>query len=116
MPDWAIWLIVAAALAGVEVLSITFIFGPLALAALVAALVAGLGLGAAAQIGVFAGGAVASLAILRPIARAHLRTPAHLRTGTAALLGGSAVVLERVDGEGGRVKLGGVVWSARSFD
>lgn len=116
MPDWAIWLIVAAALAGVEVLSITFIFGPLAVAALVAALVAGLGPGAAVQIGVFAGGAIASLAVLRPIARAHLRTPAHLRTGTAALLGGSAVVLERVDGDGGRVKLGGEVWSARSFD
>jgi membrane protein implicated in regulation of membrane protease activity len=25
-------------------------------------------------------------------------------------------VLERVDGDGGRVKLGGEVWSARSFD
>jgi membrane protein implicated in regulation of membrane protease activity len=116
MPDWAIWLIVAAALTGVEVVTVTLLFGPLALAALLAAVVAAIGLGAAGQIAVFVAAAVASLAVVRPIARAHLRTPAHLRTGTAALVGGSAVVVERVDGNGGLVKLGGEVWSARSYD
>jgi len=39
-----------------------------------------------------------------------------LRTGTAALVGGDALVVERVDATGGRVKIGGEVWSARAFD
>jgi membrane protein implicated in regulation of membrane protease activity len=116
MPGWAIWMIVAAALAGVEVFSLTFLFGPLAVAALLAALVAGLGLGPVFQIAVFAGAAIASLAVLRPIAIAHVRTAIPARTGTAALVGQTAVVLESVDANGGQIKLGGEVWSARSYD
>jgi membrane protein implicated in regulation of membrane protease activity len=116
MPGWAIWMIVAATLAGVEVFSLTFLFGPLAVAALFAALVAGLGLGPAFQIAVFAGAAIASLAVLRPIAIAHVRTAIPARTGTAALVGQTAVVLEPVDANGGQIKLGGEVWSARSYD
>jgi membrane protein implicated in regulation of membrane protease activity len=42
--------------------------------------------------------------------------PGHLRTGAAALVGAPAVVLQRVDGHGGQVKIGGEVWSARAFD
>jgi membrane protein implicated in regulation of membrane protease activity len=116
MPGWAIWTIVAAALAGVEVFSLTFLFGPLAVAALLAALVAGLGLGPVFQIAVFAFAAIASLAVLRPIAIAHVRTAIPARTGTAALVGQTAVVLEPVDANGGQIKLAGEVWSARSYD
>ena len=54
--------------------------------------------------------------MLRPIARNHLRLPPALRTGAAALVGAKAIVLERVDGSGGRVKIGGEVWSARAYD
>jgi membrane protein implicated in regulation of membrane protease activity len=95
---------------------LTFLFGPLAVAALLAALVAGLGLGPVFQIAVFAGAAIASLAVLRPIAIAHVRTAIPARTGTAALVGQTAVVLESVDANGGQIKLGGEVWSARSYD
>jgi membrane protein implicated in regulation of membrane protease activity len=116
MPGWAIWVIVAAALVGVEVFSLTFLFGPLAVAALLAALVAGLGLGPALQIAFFAAAAVGSLVVLRPIAIAHVRTSIPARTGTAALVGQTAVVLERVDSNGGQVKLAGEVWTARSYD
>jgi membrane protein implicated in regulation of membrane protease activity len=116
MPGWAIWVIVAAALVGVEVFSLTFLFGPLAVAALLAALVAGLGLGPALQIAVFAAAAVGSLVVLRPIAIAHVRTSIPARTGTAALVGQTAVVLQRVDSNGGQVKLAGEVWTARSYD
>jgi membrane protein implicated in regulation of membrane protease activity len=116
VPDWAIWLIAAAVLVGVEVFSITLFFGPLALAALLAALIAALGLGLAVQLIVFVLAAIASLAFLRPIARSHLRTPASLRTGTAALIGGTATVLERVDGSGGKIKIAGEIWSARPYD
>jgi membrane protein implicated in regulation of membrane protease activity len=116
MPGWAIWLIVAAALVGVEVFSLTFLFGPLALAALLAGLAAALGGSAVVQIAVFTVAAVGSLAVLRPIAMSHVRTAIPTRTGTAALVGRSAVVLERVDATAGQVKLAGEVWSARSYD
>lgn len=116
MPDWAIWLIIAAVLVGVEVFSISLFFGPLAVAALLGGLVAALGLGITLQLIVFVAASIASLAVLRPIARSHLRTPTEIRTGTAALLGGTAVVLERVDENGGKVKIGGEVWSARPYD
>ena len=41
--------------------------------------------------------------------------PPLLRTGTAALVGAQALVLERVDANGGRVQIGGEEWSARAF-
>jgi membrane protein implicated in regulation of membrane protease activity len=116
MPGWAIWLIVAAALVGVEVFSLAFLFGPLALAALAAAVVAAIGASAVVQILVFIAGATASLVLIRPIAIRHMRTAIPARTGTAALVGQTAVVLERVDSTGGRVKLAGEVWSARAYD
>ncbi len=116
MPDWAIWLIVAAVLVGVEVFSISLFFGPLAVAALLGGVAAALGLGITLQLIVFVAAAIASLVVLRPIARSHLRSPTEIRTGTAALVGGTAVVLERVDENGGKVKIGGEVWSARPYD
>lgn len=115
MPDWVVWLVLAAMLGAGELLTLTLFMGPLALAAVLAAIVALLGGGFAVQAVVFLAAALASLALLRPVAKRHLRTPSAIRTGTAALPGTRAVVLERVDDLGGRVKIGGEVWSARSF-
>ena len=67
------------------------------------------------QLVLFAAGSFASLAFLRPIARAHLRLPPALRTGAAALEGARATVLRRVDGDGGLVRIGGEEWSARPY-
>ena len=53
--------------------------------------------------------------MLRPIARAHLHMPAAIRTGAAALEGGHALVLQRVDRNGGRVRIGGEEWTARAY-
>ena len=63
----------------------------------------------------FVAASAASLGVLRPLAKAHLRMPPALRTGTAALEGAHAVVLQRVDQDGGRVRIGGEEWSARAF-
>src|SRR5687768_14303456 len=115
MPDWAIWLVVAAALVIGELLTLGLVLGLIGLAAVAGGLVALAGLGAAWQFLVFIVAAVASLAVIRPIARAHLRTPKALRTGTAALVGARAVVLVRVDDGGGQVKIGGEVWTARPY-
>jgi membrane protein implicated in regulation of membrane protease activity len=115
VPAWAIWVVVAVALAVGEVFTLGFFLGAVALAAVLAGVVALVGGGIVIQLAVFVAASVGSIALLRPIAVRHLRTPATLRTGTAALVGARAVVLERVDDNGGRVKIGGEVWSARAF-
>jgi len=116
MDEWVLWIIAAGLLAVGEMFSLSFFLGPIAVAATAAAIVALAGGGVALQWIVFIAMSAASLAVLRPIARRHLRTPLQLRTGTAALVGARAVVLERVDGAGGQVKLAGEVWSARAYD
>jgi membrane protein implicated in regulation of membrane protease activity len=116
MDEWVWWMLAAGVLAVGEMFTLGFFLGPIAVAAVTAAIVALAGGGLALQWIVFTVMSAASLLVLRPIARRHLRTPLQLRTGTAALVGSPAIVLERVDGRGGQVKIGGEVWSARSFD
>ena len=116
MPAWLIWAIVAAGLAVGEILTPgLFFLGPVAVAAILAAVLALAGLGAAVQLLAFVVASIASVAVLRPLARSHLHVPPMLRTGTAALVGAKALVLERVDVNGGLVRIGGEEWSARSF-
>jgi membrane protein implicated in regulation of membrane protease activity len=111
-----VWVVVAIALAIGEVLTPgLFFLGPVALAAGAAALADLLGAGTAGSLIVFLVGALLSLAFLRPIARRHVHLPALARTGTAALVGRKAVVTRRVDAVGGRVRIGGEEWSARSY-
>jgi membrane protein implicated in regulation of membrane protease activity len=114
--DWVWWMIAAGVLAVGEIATLGFFLGPIAIAATLAAVVAVIGAGLAAQWIVFIAASLGTLLVLRPIARRHLKTPARLRTGTAALVGGQATVLQRVDRDGGQVKIGGEVWSARSYD
>jgi len=112
---WVVWLVIAVALAVGEVFTPgLFFLGPVALAAAAAAAAAALGGGVVALV-VFLICAVLSLAFLRPLARAHVRMPVLARTGTAALVGRKAVVLRRIDADGGRVRIGGEEWSARSY-
>ena len=116
MPGWLIWAIVAVALAAGEIFTPgLFFLGPVALAAVAAGIVALLGVGSVAQLIVFIAGAVGSVLVIRPIARAHLKIPSQLRTGTAALAGAKAVVLKRVDADGGLVRIGGEDWTARAY-
>ncbi len=116
MPGWLIWAIVAVGLGIGEMLTPgMFFLGPVALAAVAAALAAALGGGAVAGLLVFIIGSLASLAFLRPIARRHVRLPALSRTGTDALVGRKALVTRRVDEHGGRVRIGGEEWSARAY-
>jgi membrane protein implicated in regulation of membrane protease activity len=114
--DWVWWIIAAGVLAVGEIATVGFFLGPVAVAAVLAAVVALVGGGLALQCLVFIAASIASLAVLRPLARRHLRTPSRLRSGTAALVGAPALVLERVDVNGGQVKIGGEIWSARSYD
>jgi len=109
------WIVAAVLLAIGEVLTPgLFFLGPVALAAAAAAIAAYLAGGLVSAI-VFVVAALASLGLLRPIARRHLHLPAISRTGTDALVGRRAVVTRRIDAAGGRVRIGGEEWSARAY-
>lgn len=114
--DWAAWIGLAVVLGIVEVTTLDLTFAMLAVGALAGA---GTGLitdNLVVQAVVALVVAVAGLAVVRPIALRHLRTPLAIRTGTAALVGERGLVLEAVDGRSGRVKVKGEVWSARTYD
>jgi membrane protein implicated in regulation of membrane protease activity len=113
---WVWWLVGAAALGIPLVVTAMPEFGMLAVGTVAAAVGAGLGLGTVAQVLVFVAVSVALIAVVRPIAARHSAQRPQLATGVDALKGKQAVVLERVDGSGGRIKLAGEVWSARALD
>jgi len=116
MADWVVWAIVAVGLAVGEIFTPgLFFLGPVAAAAVLAGFTALVGGGVVIQLIVFILGALAALAFLRPIARAHLRMPTRTRTGTSALVGRKALVLQRVDDHQGLVRIGGEEWTARSY-
>ncbi|SOD78946.1 Membrane protein implicated in regulation of membrane protease activity [Streptomyces sp. 1222.2] len=113
---WVWWLIGAAGLGIALVVTAMPELGMLALGAVAGAVTAGLGGGVVLQVLVFAVVSVALIAVVRPIAARHRSQRPQLATGIDALKGKQAVVLERVDGMGGRIKLAGEIWSARSLD
>jgi len=113
---WYWWVVAALVLGLVEVVTVDFIFIMLAAGALSGAVVALVTDSLVAQALVAAAVSLLLLVLVRPVALRHLRQPIESRTGTAALVGRTALVLERVDAHDGRVKIGGEVWSARSYD
>ncbi|MFS8204618.1 NfeD family protein [Streptomyces sp. CWNU-52B] len=113
---WVWWLIGAAGLGIPLVVTAMPEFGMLAVGAVAGAVTAGLGGGVVLQVVVFAVVSVALIAVVRPVATRHRAQRPQLATGIDALRGRQAVVLERVDGSGGRIKLAGEIWSARSLD
>jgi len=113
---WIVWLIVAVVLAGAEAASVGLLLIMFSGGALAASLAAALGAGVVGSSAVFALVSVALIAFARPIAKRHLYQPPVERSGTAALIGTQAVVLEVVDASNGRIKLSGEIWSARTLD
>ncbi|GGT66469.1 NfeD family protein [Streptomyces purpureus] len=113
---WVWWLIGAVGLGIPLVLTAMPEFGMLSVGAVAGAVTAALGFGVVAQVVVFAAVSVALIAVVRPIAARHRDGRPGIATGIDALKGRQAVVLERVDGHGGRIKLAGEIWSARSLD
>lgn len=65
---------------------------------------------------VFAAVSVLLLVAVRPVAKRHMLNRPSVLMNTEALEGQPAVVTETVDGDDGRVKIGGDIWSARSVD
>jgi membrane protein implicated in regulation of membrane protease activity len=117
MDAWVWWIVIACVLALGEAMTTSFFIAPFAVGALLAAAADAAGAGLAASLAVFVVTSVLTLLIARPIARRHLYTPPQIRTGTAALIGRPAQVLERIanDEGSGCAKIEGEVWTARAY-
>jgi membrane protein implicated in regulation of membrane protease activity len=118
MDAWLVWLVAGIIAAVGEILTTGFFLAPFAVGAFGGMLVALVGGGGAAQGIVFAVLTLICFALVRPIAKRHMYQPPQLRTGTAALVGRQAMVLETVDNDhaSGQVRIDGEVWTARAYD
>jgi membrane protein implicated in regulation of membrane protease activity len=116
MGSWIVWLVLAAVLGVAEIMTTTLAFGLIAAGAVVAGVVGVAGAGLPFQLIAFAVASAAGLGVVRPIAVRHIKQPPLLRTGTSALVGRSAKVVEEVTDDGGKVRIGGELWSARPYD
>ncbi len=113
--DWLWWIGGALVLGILEMLSLDLVIVMFAGGAIAGGVANALGAPVWAQILVAAVTSVVLLATLRPWLLRHLRERAPLEeTNAAALVGKPAVVVSTVTVEGGRVKLAGEVWSART--
>ena len=111
-----IWLVAGILLVVAELLVGEFVLLMLGAAALLTAAASALGVPFGVDVGVFAVAAAALVGLARPALARRLR-PGTAVTGTSALLGARAHVLETVDATTphptGTVRIGGAVWSAR---
>jgi membrane protein implicated in regulation of membrane protease activity len=108
------WLALALVLGAIEVATLDLFFIMLAVGALAASLVAALGAPFVVQVVVLVVVTLLLLGVLRPVLVRRLHQGPETYTGAAALVGREARVLETVTETGGRIKLHGEVWSART--
>ena len=112
-----VFLIAGLALLAGELLAGEFVLLMLGGGALVAAGGAALGLGWAGSALLFAAASVLLLLGVRPMLKRRAQKAIQgYRQHHETLVGGPAVVSRRVDGHGGRVRIGPEEWSARAFD
>jgi membrane protein implicated in regulation of membrane protease activity len=113
---WFVWLLAAAALGAAEFFTLTLVFGLLAGAAVVAAVVAGVGIGFVGQLVALGVSAAAGLVLLRPLVLRHMNQQPLTLEGSDALIGRRAEVMQEVTATRGLIKLSGEEWSARALD
>ncbi|CAN5160220.1 NfeD family protein [soil metagenome] len=116
MNAWMFWILLAVILAAGEVMTLGLFLAPFAAGAVLGAAADLAGAGAVISILVFLISSGLFFVLLRPVSRRQLRTPAQLRTGTAALVGKTATVTTRIDAGSGAIKLEGEIWTARPYD
>jgi membrane protein implicated in regulation of membrane protease activity len=116
--DWVLWVVIAVAFGIGEMLTNGFFLAPFAFGGALAAITDAATSSGAASLVVFVVASLMVLLFVRPIARRHMQSGPGIRTGSAALVGKRAVVVERiVNDEGvGCVRIDGEVWTARAFD
>jgi membrane protein implicated in regulation of membrane protease activity len=111
-----IWVVLGVVLAAGEILTLSLFVGPFSIGAFGGALTAAVGGGLAPQLVVFSLLTLGSFWLLRPIAKRHLRQTTETKTGTAALIGRTAVVTAALEGPElvGQIRLDGQTWTART--
>ena len=110
-----LWLVLAAVLIVVELLTLTIALGMLGVAALLTAGVALLGAGPVVQSIAFAVTSLGLLVFVRPPVQRMLTSRDDASTDPRALSGSTAVVVERVSDDSGQVRLNGELWRARPY-
>jgi membrane protein implicated in regulation of membrane protease activity len=116
MSAWLVWLIIGGVFAAAEAASLSFVLIMAAGGAAAGALTAAAGGPVVLQVLVAILGTLALLGLARPAAIRHLNSGPHVITGSDALVGREAVVLQAVTKQDGRVRLNGAEWSARAKD
>jgi membrane protein implicated in regulation of membrane protease activity len=114
-----LWIVLAIALAIGEAFTATFLIIFFAAGALAAGGAAALGAPVLLQAIVFAIVSALSVGTIRPIIMKHARSAlesGETAFGIEAMEGTQATVLEEVDADHGLIKIGGELWTARSFD
>lgn len=114
-----LWIVLGVVLAVAEIFTATLFLIMFAAGAFAAAGAAALGLPVPVQAIVFAAVSALTVVAARPTIQRHRRSAAESGEapfGVEAIEGSEALVLERVDTEGGLVKIDGELWSARSYD
>jgi membrane protein implicated in regulation of membrane protease activity len=114
--DWQAWLGLAIVLGVAELFSLDLILLMLAVGALAGMLGAVLGLGVGVQVLLAVAASVGMLAAVRPGVVKRLHAGPDLVQGHAKLVGRQGVVVSEVTSEGGRVRIGGELWSACAYD
>ena len=107
------WFVGAMVLGILEIFTLDLTFAMLAGGALAAGIASFFGAPLWASILIFALVSAVLLFVARPALHRHFRSGA-IVTGTAALVGHTAIALDEVTTRSGRVKLNGEVWSART--
>ena len=113
---WQAWLALAIVLGVAELFSLDLILLMLAGGALVGVLVALLGAPVAIQVLAAVATSVGMLAFVRPSVVKRLHAGPELTLGHNALVGKQAIVVSEVSAQGGQVRIGGELWTARPYD
>jgi membrane protein implicated in regulation of membrane protease activity len=114
-----LWIVLGVVLAVAEIFTTTLFLIMFAVGAFAAAGAAVLGAPVALQALVFALVSALTVVAVRPTVKRHLKsaTDSHGQPfGAVAIEGSDALVLERVDADGGQVKIDGELWTARPYD
>ena len=116
LQDWQVWLGAAIALGVAELFSLDLVLLMMAAGALAGMVTALIGLAMPVQVVVAVAVAVGMLALVRPSIVKRLHSGPELRLGHAALVGKQGVVVAEVTAQGGQIRVGGELWTARPYD
>jgi membrane protein implicated in regulation of membrane protease activity len=114
--EWQAWLAVAIGLGVAELFSLDLMLLMLATGALAGMTAALLGLALPIQIVVAVIVSVGMLAVVRPGLVRRFHGGPELTLGHNALIGKQGVVVDEVSAQGGQIRVGGELWTARPYD